>query len=220
MFLFEPVYRPQPPVLAGDSIYLRPPLLADYRAWSTLREMSRAFLEPWEPLWGDNALSRGSFRGRISRVVREWNGDLGYSFHIFATGRDNLPRDTLLGGVNLNNVRRLSAQSCNLGYWMGEPYAGLGLMRAALELLLPFAFATPDDDRPGLGLHRIDAACIPGNDRSRRLLRRCGFHEIGLAPSYLKINGTWRDHICHQLLAEDFARFGTPENSSVTRWHG
>jgi ribosomal-protein-alanine N-acetyltransferase len=204
MFLFEPVYRPQPPVLAGHRIYLRPPLLADYRAWSALRGMSRTFLEPWEPLWGDNALSRGSFRGRINRVVREWNGDLGYSFHIFATGRDDLPRDTLLGGVNLNNVRRLSAQCCNLGYWMGEPYAGLGLMRAALELLLPFAFATPDDDHPGLGLHRIDAACIPDNDRSRRLLRRCGFKEIGLAPSYLKINGAWRDHICHQLLAEDF----------------
>lgn len=204
MFLFEPAYRPQPPVLVGHSIYLRPPLMADYRAWSVLRESSRAFLEPWEPLWSENATSRGTFRSRVNRVVRDWNSDQGYSFHIFATGRDNLPRDTLLGGVNLNNVRRLSAQSCHLGYWMGEPYAGRGLMYATLSVLLPFAYAAAHDAPQGLGLHRIDAACIPDNTPSRKLLRRCGFREIGLAPAYLKINGAWRDHICHQLLAEDF----------------
>lgn len=206
MFLFEPTYRPSPPALTGELVYLRPPLMADYRAWADLRAHSRAFLEPWEPLWGENALTRGTFRGRISRILREWNSDQGYSFHVFATGRNGLPKDALLGGVNLNNVRRLSAQCCNLGYWMGAPYAGRGLMRAALQVLLPFAFALESDDRPGLGLHRIDAACIPDNTPSRQLLRRCGFHEVGLAPAYLKIAGEWRDHICHQLLAEDFGR--------------
>ncbi|WP_374654501.1 GNAT family N-acetyltransferase [Dongia sp.] len=204
MFLFEPTYRPKPPVLTGERVYLRPPLLADYRAWAELRGHSRAFLEPWEPVWGENALSRGTYRGRVSRVVREWNSDLGYAFYIFATGRNGLARETLLGGVNLNNVRRLSAQCCNLGYWMGEPFAGQGLMHAALDLLLPYAFAPLEAEQPGLGLHRIDAACIPDNDPSRHLLRRCGFREIGLAPGYLKIAGDWRDHLCHQLLAEEY----------------
>ncbi len=206
MFLFEPTYRPAPVPLLGKDVYLRPPLLADYRAWSDLRGLSRAFLEPWEPLWGDQALTRATYRARVKRVASDWNNDQGYAFHIFATGKGGLPRDALLGGVNLNNIRRLSAQSCSLGYWMGAPFAGKGLMRAALDLLLPHAFASPDVDQPGLGLHRVDAACIPDNQRSRALLRRCGFHEIGLAPGYLKINGAWRDHICHQLLAEDFAR--------------
>ncbi len=127
--------------------------------------------------------------------------DLGYSFHIFATRPRRDSKRTLLGGVNLNNVRRLSAQACNLGYWMGAPYAGQGLMRAALDVLLPHAFAPEDGAKPGIGLHRIDAACIPENTPSRRLLLRCGFREIGLAPAYLKIDGAWRDHICHQLLA-------------------
>ena len=216
MFLFEPTYRPAPPVLRGEFVYLRPPLMADYRAWADLRAHSRAFLEPWEPLWGDNALSRGTFRHRINRVVREWNSDQGYAFHIFATGRNGLAKDALLGGVNLNNVRRLSAQCCNLGYWMGAPFAGRGLMHAALQVLLPFAFATQGEDRPGLGLHRIDAACIPDNTPSRALLRRCGFHEVGLAPAYLKIAGAWRDHLCHQLLAEDFAKL-QPSSPGLTR---
>lgn len=206
MFLFEPTYRPLPPVLLGKSVFLRPPLMADFKVWAALRAESRTFLEPWEPLWGDRALARSTFHARVDRVAREWNSDQGYSFHIFATGRDDIPKGQLLGGVNLNNVRRLSAQACNLGYWMGAPYAGNGLMRAALDVLLPHAFAPEDGASPGLGLHRIDAACIPENTPSRRLLQRCGFREIGLAPAYLKINGDWRDHICHQLLAEDYEK--------------
>ncbi len=189
MFLFEPVYRPRPPVLSGRGVLLRPPLMADYGAWTDLRAHSRAFLEPWEPAWGEKALSRATYRSRVSRVVREWNTDQGYAFHIFADGHGEIPRGQLLGGVNLNAVRRLSAQACNLGYWMGEPYAGRGLMHAALDALLPFAFAPESAERPGLSLHRIDAACIPENLPSKALLRRCGFHEVGLAPRYLKING-------------------------------
>jgi len=144
-------------------------------------------------------------------MVREWNGDLGYAFHLVAT--ENGPPGTVpgavLGGINLNQVRRLSAQSASLGYWMGAPHAGIGLMREAMELLLPYAFAghvagETADPSCGLGLHRIDAACIPENARSRGLLAALGFREIGLAPRYLKINGEWRDHICHQLLAEEF----------------
>lgn len=215
MFLFEPRYRPLPPPLVGDRVVLRPPLLADYQSWADLRRRSREFLEPWEPKWGADALSRRVYRARIGRMAREWNADQGYAFHLIATGQGDIDaqRGAVLGGVNLNQVRRLSAQSVSLGYWMGEAYAGKGLMREALDLLLPFAFAAHEwgengSSAVGLGLHRVDAACIPENTRSRRLLARLGFQEIGLAPAYLKINGDWRDHVCHQMLAEDFAAAG------------
>jgi ribosomal-protein-alanine N-acetyltransferase len=216
MFFFEPRYRPVPPPLVGERVRLRPPLMIDYFSWADLRRVSRPFLEPWEPQWGADALSRRTYRARLTRMVREWNSDQGYAFHLVATGRGHVgaARGEVLGGINLNQVRRLSAQSASLGYWMGAPYAGQGLMREALNLLLPFAFASHEEGEGGspaqvspswgLGLHRIDAACIPENDRSRQLLMRMGFHEIGLAPAYLKINGQWRDHVCHQMLAEDF----------------
>ncbi|MBL8709054.1 MAG: GNAT family N-acetyltransferase [Rhodospirillaceae bacterium] len=217
MFLFEPRYRPLPPPLVGARLMLRPPLLADFDSWAELRRASRAFLQPWEPLWGAEALSRRTYRARVSRMAHEWNSDQGYAFHLIASGAGGVaaPRGAVLGGINLNNVRRLSAQSASLGYWMGEAHAGQGLMREALALLLPHAFAGFENDpaevfhggesrQGGLGLHRIDAACIPENRRSRALLARMGFLEIGLAPAYLKIGGQWRDHVCHQLLAEDF----------------
>jgi ribosomal-protein-alanine N-acetyltransferase len=65
-----------------------------------------------------------------------------------------------------------------------------------LRALLPHAFQT-------LGLHRIDAACIPGNQPSRHLLLKFGFREIGEAKGYLKINGEWRDHLLTSALLED-----------------
>src|SRR4029079_5661465 len=87
-------------------------------------------------------------------------------------------------------------QAANLGYWMGEEYANQGYMTDAVRVLLPHAFQA-------LGLHRIDAACIPENRPSRHLLEKFGFREIGEAKGYLKINGEWRDHLLTSALLED-----------------
>ena len=87
-----------------------------------------------------------------------------------------------MGGINLSNVRRGVAQAAAVGYWMGQPYAGQGLMTDALRATLPFAF----DE---LRLHRLEAACLPHNEPSKGVLTKVGFHEEGLARQYLRING-------------------------------
>ena len=69
-------------------------------------------------------------------------------------------------------------------------------MTRALKLLMPFVFRT-------LGLHRIEAACLIGNDASRKLLQRAGFRQEGLARRYLLINGEWADHLLFALLKEE-----------------
>src|SRR5581483_6228066 len=81
--------------LLGERTYLRPPNRRDYRQWAQLREASRAFLEPWEPSWGEDALEPIVFRDRVVRILQEWRLDLGYGFHIFR--RDD---DQIIGGVN------------------------------------------------------------------------------------------------------------------------
>lgn len=177
--------------LIGERTWLRPPTRGDYKQWIAVREASRGFLEPWEPSWGEDALDRAVFRDRVARILQEWRLDLGYGFHIFRKSDDRL-----IGGVNLNNVRRGVAQAANLGYWMGEIYANQGYMTDAVRTLLPHAFQ-------GLGLHRIDAACIPDNRPSRHLLAKFGFREIGEAKGYLKINGEWRGHLLTSALLED-----------------
>ena len=180
-----------PPILNGRRVFLRTPSLEDFSEWATLRERSRAFLTPWEPVWHPSDLTRASFRRRIRRYHQEIREGRGYAFLIF--GKET---DTLLGGITLTNVRRGVTQSCSIGYWMGEPFAGKGFMTDAVETVIPFIFNR-------LGLHRIEAACLPDNAASIRLLEGIGFQREGFAREYLCINGQWRDHILFGLLAED-----------------
>ena len=102
----------------------------------------------------------------------------------------------ILGGISLSNVRRGVAQCGTLGYWMGEAHASKGYMREGLGVMVGFCFNE-------LGLHRVEAACLPTNGASRGLLTASGFSEDGFARKYLKIRGVWQDHLLFSLLAED-----------------
>ncbi|MEX0859623.1 MAG: GNAT family protein, partial [Cucumibacter sp.] len=100
-------------------------------------------------------------------------------------------------GVTLSNIRRRAAQSANLGYWMSVKYAGRGLMTRAVGALLPFVFNE-------LRLHRLEAACLPHNLASIRVLEKNRFRKEGLAENYLLINGKWQDHLLFALTLERF----------------
>jgi ribosomal-protein-alanine N-acetyltransferase len=104
--------------------------------------------------------------------------------------------DVLVGGRTLANVRRGVAQAGSLGYWMGQPFAGKGLMTVAVRALIPCAFGA-------LGLHRLEAACIPTNAASISLLEKTGFVREGYAREYLCINGIWQDHLLYARLKDD-----------------
>jgi len=69
-------------------------------------------------------------------------------------------------------------------------------MTAAVGSFVPFAFQT-------LRLHRIEAACIPANVASIRLLEKTGFRREGFAREYLCINGVWQDHLLFARLKGD-----------------
>jgi ribosomal-protein-alanine N-acetyltransferase len=175
----------------GDGVYLRPAEMSDFVQWSSLRARSRAFLTPWEPVWPLDDLTRSSFRYRVRRHGEELARDESFSFLIF---REH--DDTLVGGLSLGHVRRGVSQAATLGYWMGEPYAGKGYMSRAVRAVLAYAFEKQ-------GLHRIEAACLPNNEPSKRLLERLGFTQEGYARAYLNINGQWRDHLLFALLDMD-----------------
>jgi ribosomal-protein-alanine N-acetyltransferase len=179
------------PALAGEGIVLRPPQMTDYSPWSSLREESRDFLTPWEPTWPADDLTRAAFRRRLKRYAEDQRTDQAYAFFLFR--RED---DELIGGLTLANIRRGVAQAGSLGYWMGEPFVRRGYMTAAVLALVPFAFGT-------LRLHRIEAACIPTNAASIRLLEKTGFSREGYARAYLCINGIWQDHLLYARLQDD-----------------
>ena len=183
--------------LTGPTLVLRPPHRRDEGQWTEIREKSREFLEFWEPKWPNDATRPAAFRRRLQRFNAEWREGTTHAFLIF--GREN---GTLYGGITLSNVRRGVAQCGSVGYWVGEAHARNGVMSEALQLLLNYAFDT-------LGLHRVEAACLPSNAPSRGLLAKSGFIQEGLARRYLRINGVWQDHVFFAILRAD-PRPGSP----------
>jgi|SRR5690606_11332229 len=189
-------------VLHGPRLLLRLPRLSDYDEWYELRHQSRDFLRPYEPRWTEANLGRRAFSTRVRRAREEAEQGTDFSFFIFhADGR----AETLVGGVTLSNIRRRAAQFVTLGYWMGLPHAGKGIMTEAVGTCLPFIFDT-------LTLHRVHAAFLPGNAASRRVLEKNGFVEEGFAEKYLQINGRWEDHVLVGLPRErwEAARYSRP----------
>jgi ribosomal-protein-alanine N-acetyltransferase len=177
-------------VVEGEGVRLRPPRMSDFRDWSALRAASRDFLQPWEPRWPADDLTRGAFRRRLSVYAREMDAGHAFPFLVFRHQDGGL-----VGGVTLSNVRRGVAEMGTLGYWVGQPFARMGYTSAAVQAAVRFAFK-------GLRLHRVEAACLPENEASRRVLLRCGFVQEGRAAAYLKINGEWRDHLLFGRLDE------------------
>ena len=179
------------PGIGGAGVTLRAPNSGDYSEWSTLRETSREFLVPWEPTWPADDLTRSAFRRRLKRYAEDQRGDAAYAFLIFRN-EDN----AMVGGLTLANIRRGVAQAGSIGYWIGAPYAQKGYMTAALRALVPYSFTA-------LRLHRLEAACIPNNTASIRLLEKTGFKREGYARGYLCINGVWQDHLLYGRIRDD-----------------
>ena len=178
--------------LTGERVFLRPPKRRDALKWQKLRMSSKSFLVPWEPSWDASSCTRRAYLRYFKNSNYLANMDKAYSFLIFKTDDK-----TLLGGINIGNVRRGVSQSASLGYWIGEKHSRNGYMKEALKLLLPSLFID-------LRLNRIEAATLEENIASKNLLKKIGFKKEGVLRKYLKINGTWRDHILYGLLENDF----------------
>ncbi|MFO1172654.1 MAG: GNAT family protein [Hyphomicrobiaceae bacterium] len=182
------------PVLESRRLVLRTPISGDYVPWAELRALSRDRLVPWEPAWSRDELTRSAFRRRLRHYQRDLRDETGYAFFVFR--RED---QRLVGGLSLSNIRRGVTLAVTLGYWMGLPFHNRGYMSEAVDTVLPFVFGT-------LWLHRIEAACLPSNQSSIRVLEKCGFEREGLARRYLRINGVWQDHYLYAALAEDLRR--------------
>ena len=108
-------------------------------------------------------------------------------------------RLTLIPGIGGETQRKLLAA-------FGLPEAIFAAGRLAVRGVVGFAF-----DR--VKLHRLEAACLPTNLASRRVLEKSGFRNEGRARAYLKINGEWADHFLFGLVEDEFDRTGRDPSS-------
>jgi ribosomal-protein-alanine N-acetyltransferase len=157
-------------MVEGRRVHLRSPQSADFQAWATLRGDSRDHLVPWEPSWTTDELTRESYRRRLRRYQQAERDGTGHILYIFRNDSN-----ALAGWIQLSNIRQGIAQSAaTIGYWIGKKFAGQGLMTDAVTAVVLHGFGR-------MGFHRIEAACLPSNTASRRVLTKCGFTAEGTA---------------------------------------
>lgn len=177
--------------LESERLTLRLPVHSDFHDWTALRSASYDFLQPWEPSWAPDHLSRKAFTNRVYWAQRVQSQGRGVP--LFLIRRED---EALIGGITLDNIRQGPAKAGTLGYWVGRDFARQGYMREAIGAVVHYAFTTLD-------LSRIEAACLPENAPSRGVLEKTGFKYEGVAQSYLQINGRWRNHVLYANLRSD-----------------
>ena len=171
-------------VLSSKRILLRTPTAEDCELFLTAARASVVLHHPWVA----PPDSPDAFAAYLQRLARE-DCD-GRRIYLRSTG-------ALVGVINLNNIIRSTFQNAYLGYYAFASFAGRGLMREGLELMLAYAFRD-------LGLHRVEANIQPGNHASLNLVRRCGFTREGFSRRYLQVHSEWRDHERWALLVEEW----------------
>jgi [ribosomal protein S5]-alanine N-acetyltransferase len=181
--------------LAGARVMLRPLRADDWEAWRDVRQRSRAWLEAWEPRpepgAADPVTDREAFRARCGAWDRQRHFDAAYGFGLF------LLDGRFAGEVSLGSVTRGPFQSAFIGYWIDEALAGRGYIPEGVVLLLRYAFEV-------LNLHRLEAAIVPRNRPSRRVVEKLGLRDEGTSLRFLQIQGVYEDHIRYAISAEEW----------------
>lgn len=183
-----------PVTLRNGDLTLRPLEASDHKAWRELRARNADWLRQWDATMPPTAESRPTtFRALTRRLARMARDGQALPFAIEVDGE-------FAGQVTVNNIVRGSALFASLGYWIGEEYAGRGLVPRAVAMVIDHCFLIEH-------LHRIEIAIRPENANSLRVVEKLGIQKCGFAPRYLHIDGAWRDHVLFGITAEE-APFG------------
>jgi ribosomal-protein-alanine N-acetyltransferase len=187
--------------IRSDRLGLRPPRTTDVPALRRVLRANSEHLRPWSaaPAPGEDPYSLTSVSRAVLRHRREWKR--GQAFVLLVTPRDD--DDRIIGRIALGGVLLGAFRNAYLGYWIDAEHQGRGLMTEAVLATTTFAFATA-------GLHRVQAAVMPRNAASLRVLEKAGYRKEGLAERYLCIAGNWEDHVLFAVTSEEWGTHAQP----------
>lgn len=175
-------------------LQLRPLCAGDRDEFIRVHKLSVELFRPWSPRMEDGETFESLFDRQLDRTLK----GLESGRDVRLAGFDG--ESKLVGIFNLNDIVRGVFCSGNAGWRVSADRIKQGYGAEGVTALLDVAFAPPP---LGLGLHRVQAAVIPGNAASNRLAGRVGFRREGLALRYVKIAGAWQDHIIYAKLADE-----------------
>ena len=180
--------------LVTERLVLRPPRTNDVGELRRVLRKNHVHLKPWNPAPppGEDPNSITEVSKTVLRNRRDWKRGSGYVFML-------APREaptSFIGKIALNGIMRGAMHGAHLGYWMDEDVLGRGLVTEGIKAVLGFAFGPAE-------LHRVQAAIMPKNLRSLRVIAKLGFRREGYAERYLQIAGVWEDHEIFAMTREE-----------------
>ncbi|MDR1806967.1 MAG: GNAT family N-acetyltransferase [Propionibacteriaceae bacterium] len=178
-----PDHHTWPVTIGFEDVYLAPFRRRDIGAWSKLREGNRAWLDPWEATSPDG-VSPTDAREMLAGFRREARAGRMVPWLIRDGRSEGRP---VVGQCTLNNVTYGSARFATIGYWIGQEWAGRGIVPVAVALATDYAMKV-------MALHRVEICVRPENAASLRVVEKLGFRYEGIRPRYIHIAGAWRDH--------------------------
>jgi ribosomal-protein-alanine N-acetyltransferase len=188
--------------LTTQRLVLRPPRTNDVGEIRRLLRHNHTHLKPWNPAPrpGEDAASITEVSNAVLRQRRDWKNGRSFVFMLSLTAEPA----RFIGKIALNGVMRGAMHGAYLGYWMDVDHQNGGLCTEGIRAVLDFAFGPAQ-------LHRIQAAIMPHNPKSLRVIEKLGFRREGYAERYLQIGGNWEDHILFARTREEHPLPELPE---------
>lgn len=175
-----------PTSLTGPRVVLEPHRLDRAEAMFALVQGDRARLGKWLP-WVETTVSLADEQSYIRHTQETWKDGCLYDFGILRRSDG-----AFCGNIGVHHIRWAHG-GCELGYWIGRPFEGLGYVSEAVGLVETAMF--------GVGMHRIEIRCDPLNTRSIAVAERLGYELEGTLRDNIWLDGEWRDTMVFAKLA-------------------
>jgi len=187
-----------PPIstrLLSERLELAAPRARDVGVYRHALRKNEEHLRPWmpKPKPGEDPASLPAVATAIARHRREWRRGEAFVFVV----RERSGEGAIIGRVTLFGVMRGVFQNAHLGYWIAEDKQAHGLTTEAVRRALDFAFGEA-------ALHRVQAAVVPRNTASLRVLDKCRFRHEGVAERYLCVAGSWENYAILAITREEW----------------
>ncbi len=151
-------------------------------------EANRESLRQWLP-WVDTTLTLDDSKMFITRATDQFYSDTGIHCAIFYKGR----MAGIVGCVKMD----LGNRCCEIGYWLGCTYRGMGLMTTVCSAMLEYLFGS-------MFMNRVEIRCAVDNIKSIAIPIRLGFKKEGVIRQAAWLNDRFIDLAIYGMLSEEW----------------
>lgn len=155
-----------------------------------LIDCCRNHLKEWLP-WVDGTKNVEDTKCFIEMTRKQFASNNGIQAGIWYRGQ-------LAGVIGYHGINSAN-KSTSIGYWLGESYAGKGIMSKACKTFVNYALVD-------LNLNRVEIRCAEKNYKSRAIPERLGFIKEGIIREAEWLYDYYVSHVVYGVLASEWKK--------------